>query len=39
MKPVDKYNMKKRASAAIAIILAFSLVISLIAPFIGYGIY
>lgn len=39
MKNVDKYKMKKRASAAIAIVLAISLVISLIAPFIGYGIY
>ena len=39
MKPGDKYKMKKRASAAIAIVLAISLVISLIAPFFGYGIY
>jgi len=39
MKPGDKYKLKKRASAVIAIVLALSLVISLIAPFIGYGIY
>lgn len=39
MKPSDKHKMKKRISAVIAIILAASLVISLIAPFIGYGIY
>lgn len=39
MKPGDKYKLKKRISAGIAILLAFSLVISLIAPFIGYGIY
>ena len=39
MKPKDKAKMKKRASAVIAIILACSLVVSLIAPFIGYGIY
>jgi len=35
MKPGDKYKLKKKISAGIAILLAFSLVISLIAPFIG----
>lgn len=39
MKPNDRYKMKKRISAGIAILLAVSLVVSLIAPFIGYGIY
>lgn len=39
MKPGDKYKMKKRVSAGIAILLAISLVISLIAPFISYGVY
>ncbi len=39
MKPYDKYKMKKRISAGIAILLAFTLVVSMIAPFIGYGIY
>lgn len=39
MKPNDKYKMRKRISAGIAILLAISLVVSLIAPFIGYGIY
>ena len=39
MKPYDRYKMKKRVSAGIAILLAVSLVISLIAPFINYGIY
>ncbi len=39
MKPYDKYKMKKRISAGIAILLAFSLVVSMIAPFIGYGVY
>ena len=39
MKPNDKYKMKKRISAAIAIILAAAMVLSLIAPFLSYGIY
>ena len=39
MKPSDKYKMKKRISAGIAILLALALVASLIAPFIGYGAY
>ena len=39
MKPSDKYKMKKRISAGIAILLAITLVVSLIAPFIGYGVY
>ena len=39
MKPNEKFKMKKRISAGIAILLAVSLVVSLIAPFIGYGIY
>ena len=30
---------KKTASAVIALVVAASLVVSLIAPFIGYGIY
>ena len=32
-------NWKKKVSAGIAILLAISMVVSLIAPFIGYGIY
>lgn len=39
MKSEDKYKMKKRVSAVIAILLALSLVIGLVAPFIGYGVY
>lgn len=39
MKPQDKYKMKKRVSAVIAMLLAISMVIGLIAPFIGYGVY
>ena len=39
MKPGDKYKLKKKVTAGIAILLAFSLVISLIAPFLSYGIY
>ncbi len=39
MKPADKYKMKKRISAVIAIILAGVMVLSLIAPFLLYGIY
>ena len=39
MKPSEKYKLKKRISAGIAILLAITLVVSLIAPFIGYGIY
>ena len=38
-KPADKYKMKKRISAVIAIILAAAMVLSLIAPFLLYGIY
>lgn len=39
MKPGEKYKLKKRISAGIAILLAITLVVSLVAPFIGYGIY
>lgn len=39
MSPKDKYKWKKRISAEIAILLAITLVVSLIAPFVGYGIY
>ncbi len=39
MKPGDKYKWKKRFSAGMAILLAITLVVSLIAPFVGYGIY
>ena len=39
MKPADKYKMKKRISAVIAVILAAAMVLSLIAPFLMYGIY
>ena len=39
MKPGEKYKWKKKISAGIAILLAITLVVSLIAPFIGYGIY
>lgn len=39
MKPADKYKMKKRISAVIAIILAVAMVLSLITPFLLYGIY
>jgi len=39
MKPSEKMKWKKRISAGIAILLAVTLVVSLIAPFIGYGIY
>jgi hypothetical protein len=39
MSPKDKYKWKKRISAGIAILLAITLVVSLIAPFVGYGIY
>lgn len=39
MKPNDKYKMKKRISAVIALILAAAMILSLIAPFLNYGIY
>lgn len=39
MKPADKSKMKKRVSAVIALILAAAMVLSLIAPFLSYGIY
>lgn len=39
MKPADKYKMKKKIFAVIAIILAAAMVLSLIAPFFLYGIY
>ena len=39
MSPKDKYKWKKRISVGIAILLAITLVVSLIAPFVGYGIY
>lgn len=39
MKPSEKYKWKKRISAGIAILLAITLVVSLVAPFISYGIY
>ena len=35
MKPKDKYRMKKKIAAGIALLL----VLSLAAPFLGYGIY
>jgi hypothetical protein len=39
MNPMDKYKWKKRITAAIAILIAITMVFSLIAPFIGYVIY
>ena len=39
MKPKDKYRMKKKIAAGIALLLAVELVLSLAAPFLGYGIY
>ena len=39
MKPGERFKWKKRVSAGIAILLAITLVVSLVAPFIGYGIY
>mgnify|MGYP000534295159 CR=1 FL=1 len=38
MKPKDKYRMKKKIAAGIALLLAVVMV-SLAAPFLGYGIY
>ena len=39
MKPTNKYRMKKRIAAVIALLVAAAMVLSLIAPFLGYGIY
>ena len=39
MKPRDKYKFKKRISAAIAIFMAVTMVVSLIAPFLGMVYY
>ena len=39
MKPKDKYRMKKKIAAGIALLLAVVMVLSLAAPFLGYGIY
>lgn len=39
MKPKDKYRMKKKIAAVIALLLAVVMVLSLAAPFLGYGIY
>lgn len=36
---MNQQKWKKTASAVIALVLAASLVIGLVAPFIGYGIY
>lgn len=39
MKPKDKYRMKKKIAAGIALLLAVVMVLSLAAPFLSYGIY
>ena len=39
MKPKVKYRMKKKIAAGIALLLAVVMVLSLAAPFLGYGIY
>ena len=39
MKPKDKYRRKKKIAAGIALLLAVVMVLSLAAPFLGYGIY
>ena len=39
MKQKDKYRMKKKIAAGIALLLAVVMVLSLAAPFLGYGIY
>ena len=39
MTPKDKYRMKKKIAAGIALLLAVVMVLSLAAPFLGYGIY
>ena len=39
MKPKDKYRMKQKIAAGIALLLAVVMVLSLAAPFLGYGIY
>ena len=39
MEPKDKYRMKKKIAAGIALLLAVVMVLSLAAPFLGYGIY
>ena len=39
MKPKDKNRMKKKIAAGIALLLAVVMVLSLAAPFLGYGIY
>ena len=39
MKPKDNYRMKKKIAAGIALLLAVVMVLSLAAPFLGYGIY
>ena len=39
MNPKDKYRMKKKIAVRIALLLAVVMVLSLAAPFLGYGIY
>lgn len=39
MKSTEKQKFKKRVMAVIALILAAAMVLSLIAPFLGFGIY
>ena len=39
MKPKDKYRMKKKMAARIALLMAVVMVLRLAAPFLGYGIY
>ena len=39
MKPKETYRMKKKIAAGIALLLAVVMVLSLAAPFLGYGIY
>ena len=39
MKPKDKYRMKNKIAVGIALLLAVVMVLSLAAPFLGYGVY
>lgn len=39
MSAKEKYKWKKRVMAVIAILLAVTMVLGLIVPFIGYGVY
>lgn len=39
MKQKHKYERKKKIAAGIALLLAAAMVLSLAAPFLGYGIY